>query len=249
MLRKLRTILIDDEPNSLDALTLDLQFTEQVEIIGTYSDPLSGLKALQDDPPDLLFLDVEMPKMNGFELLHHLGPVKFAIIFVTAYSEYALKAFQVSAVDYLLKPVDEDDLSVALEKAAKWLQEPTEGSGRLQKLTEYVRQTTPLVSKIALPTLEGLRFVQYKDIVYCQADSNYTYVVLNSDKKILISKSLKFLEQKLPAEFFCRVHQSFLVNLNHIDRYVRGKSGHLVLDNGRTIPVARRKRDDFLSRF
>jgi len=249
-MEKLTALVIDDEKGSIDSLIWELQqFKDEVVVIASTQDPRQGLALLIEKEPDLLFLDIEMPRMNGFELIAKAGPVKTKIVFTTAYDQFAIKAFEISAMDYLLKPVDEKELQRVIDKARstedqKFMQQ------KLELLLRSVKKDDPTFRTIALPTLESLEFVEVEDIIRCESDSNYTRVYLvKRDNPLLISKTLKHIEGLVDAQGFFRIHHSHLVNIKFIKKYVRGNTGTLVLKDGTSLPVSRSKKGDFLSNF
>lgn len=244
MVSDMKTIFLDDEPQSLLLLKhLAAQYCPELEVIGAYSDALEGLAAIRRDKPDLLLLDIEMPKLNGFELLNQCQPVAFKVIFTTAYNQYAVRAFKYSALDYLLKPISGEDLMGAVKKAT--------ASPLLPDLRQYdvlqqfnpLRQSQP--QKMVIPTLEGLLFIEVTDIVHADSDGSYTRVWLADGESVLISKSLKEVEEMLHFDFFYRAHHSHLVNLHHIRKFIRA-DGDVLMSNGKMVPVARSKRGEFL---
>ncbi len=246
---KIKTIIIDDEKASISALKWELEnFGDDIEIIGSYHQPKEGLKAIKEKNPDLVFLDIEMPGMNGFELLKNVTNINFDLIFVTAYDQFAIKAFKVCALDYLLKPVDEDDLKIAIEKVKERKTTPV-SQLQLEHLFENLRNQMDDFETIALPTMEGLEFVEIDDIIYCESDSNYTNIFMKNDDRLLVSKTLKDIEQTINCRHFSRVHHSFLVNLKFAKKYIKGKGGLLVLKNGKNIPVSRTKKEELLNLF
>ncbi|MEL6944171.1 MAG: LytTR family DNA-binding domain-containing protein, partial [Bacteroidota bacterium] len=208
----LKAILIDDEPNCLKVLEWELQNScPNVEILALCNSGKDGLKAIQQHQPDVIFLDVDMPYMNGFEMLELIPDIDFDVIFTTAHDEYAVKAFKINAIDYLLKPIDEDELKTAVAKVEK-NQKKTSTKGVV--VEDDPRKN--IIRKIALPTFEGLVFVEVDQIIYCQSDNNYTKIFLKTDKDLFISKTLKELEELLGNYHFYRVHNSYVVNLNEI---------------------------------
>jgi len=213
----IKAILIDDEVNCTEMLKWDLaQNCPNVEVLTTCNSGKDGLKAIKDLQPDLVFLDIDMPYMSGFEMLELVNEVNFDVIFTTAYDEYAVKAFKISAVDYLLKPVDEEDLTKAVAKVAE-KQAKNEKPQHIEFLKEQLVDTKAnAVKRIALPTYEGLMFLNMETIIYCQSDNNYCNVFLKDGRKLLISRTLKDIEDMLNGFHFFRVHNSFLVNLNEI---------------------------------
>lgn len=240
----LRTLLLDDEPNSIALLRhLMANHCPELEIVGAYTDAYEGLAAIRRDRPELVFLDIEMPKLNGFELLNQCQPLQFKVIFTTAYNQYAVRAFKYSALDYLLKPIAEEELVAAVRKAA--------ASPVLPDLRQYdvLQQFNPLrqaqPQKMVIPTLEGLIFIDITDVIHADSDGSYTRVWLAGGESILVSKSLKEVEEMLHFDFFYRAHHSHLINLQHIKKYLRA-DGDVLMSNGRTVPVARSKRQEFL---
>jgi two-component system, LytTR family, response regulator len=240
----LRTIFIDDEPQSVALLRhLTAEYCPGVEVIGAYTDSMEALLAIRADKPDLVFLDIEMPKLNGFELLNQCQPIDFKVVFTTAYNQYAVRAFKYSALDYLLKPIAPEDLVAAVKKA---VQEPA-----MPDLKQYdvlqqfnpLRQNSP--QKMVIPTLEGLIFIEITDIVHCDADGSYCKVWLVNGDSFVISKPLREVEEMLHFDYFYRSHHSHLINLRRIKKYIRA-DGDVYMTNGNLIPVARSKRQEFL---
>jgi two-component system, LytTR family, response regulator len=240
---KIKAIIIDDEDRARNSLSLLVkEYCEQVEIIDSCSNVPEGVISINKNRPDLVFLDIEMPEYNGFELLSFFREVDFQIIFVTAYNDYALRAFEVSAIDYLLKPVDIDKLKNAVEKVVQRTQN-SELENRIEILSEALK--TKEFNKIALPMQDGMSFVLTSDIVYLEADGSYTEVWLKNGSKILVSKKLKFFEDVLSDKSnFFRSHRSFIVNINYIDKYSKSDSG-LVLENGKNIIISRERKFEF----
>ncbi|MEM1325145.1 MAG: LytTR family DNA-binding domain-containing protein [Bacteroidota bacterium] len=241
----LKAILIDDEPNCLKVLEWELQNScPDVEVLGMFDSGKEGLKALQQHQPDVVFLDVDMPYMNGFEMLELVPDIDFEVIFTTAHDEYAVKAFKINAIDYLLKPIDEDELQAAIKKVKDKKQNK---SGKATIAADDPRKN--IIRKIALPTFEGLVFVEVDQIIYCQSDNNYTKIFLKQGKDLFISKTLKELEELLGNYHFYRVHNSFVVNLNEIKNYVKADGGYLVMVNDDKVRVSRSKKESLLSMF
>ncbi|HLF65040.1 MAG TPA: LytTR family DNA-binding domain-containing protein [Saprospiraceae bacterium] len=244
---KLKAILIDDEKSSLQSLTFELNaYCPEVEVIATCKDPLEGLQEIRKSEFDILFLDIEMPGMNGFELLQQLAEIDFNIIFVTAYDQFAIKAFEFNALDYLLKPVRKEKLIQAMQRVRDQQQLKLDKLG-LEALMQNIRvQTTTGIEQIALPTSDGFSMVHVNDITYLQADSNYTWVFLANKKKYLIAKTLKEMEGMLEFPQFFRAHKSYLANLNHVEKYVRGQGGYLVMRDATQVPVARAQKAELM---
>ncbi len=239
-------MLIDDEPNATEALTNMLRMTcPDVEVIATANDAQHGLEQLRTITPDLLFLDIQMPHMTGFELLEKLGKFNFSVIFSTAYDQYALQAFKVSAVDYLLKPIDLDELEAAVAKVRERMHASTHPDlSALERLFQQVQKAEP--QRIALPIGEGLQFIQVADIVRLESDSNYTTFYMVNREKLLISRTMGHFEAILPKQNFFRVHHSHLINMDQISRYLKTDGGYVEMKDGSKVEISRRKKDDFL---
>jgi len=238
----LKAVLVDDDASNLSAMSEKLKHCPQVAIIALCENGEDGIKAIEGLQPDLVFLDIEMPVMNGFVMLQKLAYRDFALIFVTAYDHYAIQAIRFSAIDYLVKPVDIDELKAAVEKAIaqKNKQAP---ALQLDLLLDYLHLKQP--RRIPIPTSDGLRFINMDDIIYLEASNNYTYIFLNTNQKILVSRTLKDFEELLPPETFVRIHHSHIINKYFIERYIRGDGGQVVMQNGATLDVSKRKKSDF----
>lgn len=246
-MKHLRAILIDDEKGSLESLTFELgEYCPEVDIIAATQKPEEGLTLIQQLKPDLVFLDIEMPGMNGFELLQRLGDTSMHVIFVTAYDQFAIRAFDFNAIDYVLKPVRKDKLISAVHKVISQ-QQPAFDRNALEALMQNIRvQTQAGLENIALPTHEGFTMVHVNDIRYLQAESNYTWVHHADNKKYLVSRTLRDLEELLKFPQYFRAHKSYLINLNHVDKYVRGQGGYLVMKDQTQIPVSRTQKEELL---
>jgi two-component system, LytTR family, response regulator len=240
----LRTIIIDDEPDSVNLLKLQLtQNCPQVEIVGTYTSSVKALQDIEMLEPDLLFLDIEMPVMNGFELLERILHFSFSIVFVTAYNQFALKAFRFNALDFLVKPIDTKELTEAVTKAEKRVQ-PT--SSQLTMLQKQLRGEP--VTKIAIPGQQGVTFIELNEIIYSEASNNYSKLVLTDGRHFLISKTLKDVQEVLEEEHFLRVHRQYIINLNHVKQFNRNE-GILTMTNGENIPVARNQKERLVEKY
>lgn len=242
----INAFLIDDEKSSIQSLEYELDvYCPDVKIIGTSRKPKEALEQLKTSPPDVLFLDIEMPEMNGFEVLQALDSIPFDVIFVTAYDQFAMQAFEFNAMDYILKPVRKDKLIAAVQKVVE-RQKHSFPKEELDALVNNIQfQSKSGIEKIALPTSEGFEFVHVNDIVMLKAESNYTWVHLMS-KKYLVAKTLKEMASMIAFPQFFRAHKSFLVNLNHVTRYVRGGGGYLVLDTGEQVSVSRSQKESLM---
>jgi two-component system, LytTR family, response regulator len=241
----LKAILIDDELSSLQNLQQKLvEFCPDVEIIGATQKPEEAILLIRQHKPDVIFLDIEMPRMNGFRMLDELGEYDFDIIFTTAYNHYAVDAIRISAFDYLMKPVAIKDLQGAVERLAKHRQLQTKD--KLEVLKQSLSPNRSQDEKIAVPTNEGLEFIPIKNILHIESSSNYSKIFFLEGKSILVTKLLKdFEDLLLPYQFF-RVHNSHLINLKYIKKYIRGEGGQVIMQNGDVIDVSRRKKDEFL---
>jgi two-component system LytT family response regulator len=241
----MKAIIIDDEKHCREVMQALLsKYCPTVEVIATCESGEEALGQLEVQYPDLVFLDIEMPGMNGFEWLDHCSRRDFAIIFTTAYNDYAIKAIKHSALDYLLKPVDKDELIVAVERATEGKAMKT--ADRVSQLLESMQEKKPN-KRFAVPTMEGLILINPNDIEYAKSDGAYCHFYFTDRRHLLISKTLKEAEEVLPTEDFFRIHNSYLVNLKYVQKYIRGEGGEVAMMNGELIPVSRTKKQDFLA--
>ncbi|WP_067144887.1 LytR/AlgR family response regulator transcription factor [Pseudotamlana agarivorans] len=234
-------IIIDDEMHCVNVLTNLIEKTHaDYTITGAFTNPILGLDYILNNPPDLLFLDIEMPNLNGFALLDKLLPIDFDIIFTTAYDRYAIRAFQYSAINYLLKPITEQNMVKALSSWEKRRKKTSHEQWQI--LQKNLGESTLEHSKIALPTGVGYHIVEIKDILRCQSDNNYTNFYFKDENKILISRTLKEIDDILSEHGFLRVHQSHLINPQCVKGILKQDGGSLVMNDGTEIPVSRQKR-------
>lgn len=246
----IKAILIDDEPESLKSLARQLE-TEcpGVQIIDKCDNGKEAIMSIRENHPDLLFLDIDMPYINGFELLEMVPDVDFEVIFTTAHDDYALKAFRISAADYLLKPIDIEQLKKAVEKV-RILREKGQSSSQIQFLIEQLKDIdNNEVKRIALPTFDGLEFLNMSDIIYCKSDGAYSYVYFKDGSNLYISKTLRYLEDALCNFHFFRIHRSYIVNLDEVKKYSKTDGGLLILSNGDQLQVSRSKKEELLKLF
>ncbi|HNB80537.1 MAG TPA: LytTR family DNA-binding domain-containing protein [Chitinophagaceae bacterium] len=244
----IKALIIDDEQNSIDMLEWLLKtYCPDVEILHTCNSAEEGIHALRKHEPDIVFLDIEMPKMNGFDMLEAIGTPPFEIVFITAYDHFAVRAFRYAALNYLLKPVDPDELMKTIQRLKEKKSSPS--GDQLQLLFQNLLNKENKVDRIALSTGDGLVFVQTRDICYCQAESNYTRVVMADGQRMMVARTLKDIDDTLAGKDFFRVHHSYLVNINHISRFVKGDGGYIVMPDKTEITIARSKRDDFFRLF
>lgn len=241
-----RVVIVDDEPRSRETLQEMLRlYCPNVEVVAEGMDVQSGVKAIRASSPDLVFLDIKMPDGSGFDVLRQMMPIHFKLVFITAYEEYAIKAFKFNAVDYITKPVDPDELQQAVEKATKTL-DVENLNGRLrQMLDDYSRPVTPENRKVILKTTEAIHILDTNDIVRCEADGNYTTFIMTDQEKIMIAKPIKEYVDFLEEHNFFRVHQSHLINLNYLKRFKKDDLICVLKDNTE-VPVSFRKRNELL---
>lgn len=238
-------IIIDDELKGRSALRQKLkEYCPQVEVLGEAENGLEGIKLIESVHPHIVFLDIEMPHMSGFDMLQQVKSKNFHIIFTTAYDQYAIKAIKFAAFDYLLKPIDIEELRSAVQKADHQ-NEMNNTEVRLETLIQNLSGKNHL-QKIAVPTMEGLLFFNVSDIIYLRAESNYTTLHFKDHPKLIASRTLGDFEELLPTDIFYRPHNSFLINLNYIKRYIKGDGGQIEMQNGDYVDVSRRKKEEFM---
>ena len=240
--KMLRTIIIDDEESVRGTLKkLIKRFCPNARLVGEADGVESGVKAIKKHHPDLVLLDIKMDDGTGFDVLNQLEPIDFKVIFITAYDQYAIKAIKFSALDYLLKPVDPDDLTTAINKAEKLMID--EQNQQLSTLEDNMQTKDKTKKKIILRTFDNIHLVKLSDIVYCESNDNYTNFHLLNNKTILVSNTLKEYDQMLIEFGFFRAHKSYLINLIHIDRFEKVDGGTIVLTDEIKLPVASRKKE------
>ena len=245
----IKCVLIDDEKNALEMMEWLLRtYCPEVEIAAMCNSAEQGIQAIHLHQPDVVFLDIEMPRMNGFDMLEQFDKLFFDVVFCTAYDQFAIKAFKYAALNYLLKPVDPEDLRTTINRIKERKSVPVKEQFNLllQNIRETVKSTP---QRIALTTGDGLIFVPTADIIFCEADSNYTHVILAGGKKIVVSKVLKEIDEALSGPDFYRVHSSFLININRIKKFVRGDGGYIVMDNDAQITISRSRKEEFMDLF
>lgn len=249
MYNKISSIIVDDEPGNIVTLQELLKaYCPEVVVIGTALNPLIAFDLIRETKPSLVFLDIEMPFGNAFSLLDKLSPISFEVVFITAFNDYAIKAFKYSALDYILKPVSINELKAAVNKAIKRLDEKNMNS-RIASLLNNMKSENQLAPKIGLPTPDGFRFEDINNIQYLEAQGAYTNVFIKGNIKELVSKNLKEFEDILPPSYFCRVHHSHIININFVKKYYKGRGGYVEMEDGNTIEISVRKKDDFLNKF
>lgn len=247
-LNMLRTLIIDDEVHVQQSLEKMLKaHCPNVMLLGSADGVANGIEAINKNNPELVLLDIKMDDGTGFDLLKKLEPVDFKVIFITAYNQYAIKAFKFSAIDYLLKPVDPEDLVLAINKVDQLFQ--SDFNTQLDALNDHLEAKNKGTKKIILRTQNSIHLVKVHDIVYCESSGSYTSIQLLNGQKILVSYSLKEYEDLLKDSGFFRVHKSYLVNMKYIIRFDKQEGGYVVLENESKVPVASRRRDQLLEMF
>lgn len=243
-MKKIRTVILDDELDSIKFLQIQLEkHCAQIEIVGTYTSPLKAVHDIQSLRPHLLFLDIEMPVMNGFELLDAIGSDDLNVVFVTAYNHFAIKAFRFNALDYLVKPFETKELIQAVSKVEK------QGSPTKDQLNQARKQLHgEPVNKLAIPSNTGVSFIDFSEIIYVEASDNYSKLILTSGNNIIISRTLKDVQEVLEERHFLRVHRQYIINLNYLKQFNRNDS-ILTMNNGVTIPIARNQKEKIMERF
>lgn len=242
----IRTIIIEDEPVSREMLAMMLKRHDQeIELVDSCASPADGITSIAKHKPDLVFLDIQMPKMTGFDMLKKIQPINFEVIFTTAFDQYAINAIRVSALDYLLKPVDDEELSAAIEKYKERVSRK-EPSVQYEHLFNNLLNKNPLDKTIALSASDGISFIKMSDILRVEANGRYSKFYLLNKETILVSKTLGDYEEILSANQFFRIHDSAIINLNHVKKYIRGDGGTVVLSDNTELDVARRRKEEFV---
>lgn len=245
----IKTIIVDDvlKSQALLAQLLEL-YCPEVQIMGKANSVDTACPLILEHQPDLVLLDIEMPHKNGFELLKLFPNPTFEVIFTTAYDQYALRAIKFCALDYLLKPIDVEELKLAIQKTTQKLRSQIQ-TQNFAYFLENLKSPNTQEHRIGLPTLEGLIFIKVSDILRCEAGGSYTNVLLINKKTIVATRKIKEFDSLLVEHDFCRIHRSHLINLHYIEKYYKGAGGYVVMSDGSTIDVSRRKKDDFLKQL
>ena len=246
----IRTIIIDDEPSAISVLSTLLQkyCRDDVDLLASANTPEEGKALIEQLHPDLVFLDVEMPGMSGVELVRSFNSPTFRVVFVTAYDAYAVEAFRVSAIDYLLKPIGSEDVIKVVQKIKNDVRnELSKLSLQLQHLDKLLNNHSDNTDqKIGIAMSDKIVFINFSNIIYCEANGSYTHVYLTDGQKLVSSKALGEFEAQLGGNKFFRIHHHFLINLNQVKQFQRHDGGYVVMDNGSQLEVSQRKRKDFL---
>lgn len=242
MMKKKRAILVDDEKKSRTAISSFLtKYCPTIEIVGEADGVKTGLRAIEEHKPDVIFLDIEMNDGSGFDLIEQLTNMPFEVIFVTAFNQYAIKAFRYSAIDYLLKPVNPEELIQAVSKLSD-----DSRLDEVERKLEALMSNRTSIQKIAIPSMQGIRLEEVGNIRYCESDNYYTIIHLITGEKIMVSKTLKEYDQTLSADGFLRIHQKYLVKVSEIKTYSKSDGGFVTLNDGTHLTVSRRKKEELL---
>lgn len=245
----LKVIIIDDEQHCVDRINKLLnQHKKTIDIVEICTNVKDAKIAIESIKPDVIFLDIHLHEKTGFDLLKQFTTIDFEIIFTTAFDSYAINAFKFSALDYLLKPIDEDELNNTIKKIKDKVS-LKDVSKKVEVLFHNLEEKTNQVKKIAVPTLEGLTFIKVTEIVRCQSDVNYTHIFLEGNKKITVAKTLKHFEDLLEPYNFFRTHNSHLINLSFVEKYVKGKGGYVLMSDRTHIEVAVRRKEGFINKL
>jgi len=243
----LRAVIVEDEEYSRKTLkNLLEEFCVNVEVVGMAASVQEAVSKISKTQPDIVFLDIELQTGTGFDVLNLTPNINFEVIFTTAFDQFAIKAMRFSSLDYLLKPIDLEELQSAVEKAKKRKNQEVYKK-QLETLMHNLKQDKPKLNKICLSTSDGLNFIEVDTILYCKANGSYTTFVFNNKKEILVSRHLKEYVNLFCEHNFMRVHNSFLVNLKNIDKFVRSDGGYIIMKNGDRINISRAKKEEFLS--
>lgn len=243
----LKAVIVDDEPKAIEGLTWELEnYSSEIEIIKTFSIPEEALLYLKTETPDCLFLDIQMPTMDGFQFLEQLDSKNIAVIITSAYDEYGIKALKKEVLDYLLKPIDADDLKETISKIRKF-QTRISNTDKLEDILINFT-TNNNKKKITINTDGKLLFINIDDILFVESDGNYSTLFLSNNQKLVVTKKLKEVNMLLPDDFFFRIHNSFIVNMGKIKEYIKTE-GYVVMESNHRIPVARQRKSDFLEKL
>jgi two-component system LytT family response regulator len=245
----IKTIIIEDEKKSREMLAAIVQKNcPELDILGLAKDVKTGVELIKTIKPELIFLDISMPDGTGFDLLEQVAGSKFELIFVTASDQHAIRAIKYSACDYILKPVDIDELKLAVDKVVK-KKNTTPNMENLQFLIQHLKRSDENFQKITLATGTAYEIVNIKDIIRCQADGSYTYFYLTDKRKLMVSAGLKHYEELLPENEFIRVHHHHLINMSHVVRFLKEDGGYAVMSDGTKIEISRRKKESFMEKL
>lgn len=243
----IKAVIVDDEPKAIQSLIWELgNFKNEIEVVQSFTNPEEALSYLSQYTPDCLFLDVQMPTIGGFQFLERLDQINFAVVITTAYDEYAIKALKHEAIDYLLKPIDSDDLKESITKIKKYNDRNINADKLERMLSKFNSKFDK--KRITINTDGKLLFLDVDDIIYVESDGNYSTLFLQNEKKIVVTKKLKEVDAILPEHYFFRIHNSYIINLGKIKAFIKNE-GYVVMDSNHKIPVARQRKSDFLEKL
>lgn len=247
MSRKIRALIVDDEQDAVEFISSIIrEYCHSIEVVGKANNVIQGVAEINDKKPDLVFLDVEMPNGTGFDLLAQFPEKNFDVVFITAFNHYAIKAIKFSAVDYILKPININEFIEAVNRVIKKRSDNIQHANEsIKTLMENLRSAYP--SRLAIPTADGMEYLNPKEIIRIEADRSYSWFFLNGDRKILVSKHLKEFQELLSDRYFFRSHNSHLVNLKYVKKFIRKEGGYIEMTNGSMIPISRNRKDLFLA--
>lgn len=244
----IKAVIVDDEIAGAEVLEyLVKQYCPDIEIVSIQHSVETAIDTINKLQPDLVFLDIEMPTGTGFDVIKNTSQLNYVTIFITAYENYAIKAFKTNALDYLLKPIDIEELISAVEKVKKQIYSSQKLSAN--NIEEVIFNSLNNNKKLAISTFDGLTMIEINDIIYLEADSNYTNVYMKDNKKMLISKTLKYFEDSLPNTSFFRVHKTFIINISTIVKYLNSDGGYIILSNNAKIPISRSKKSELVQKL
>jgi two-component system, LytTR family, response regulator len=241
----IKVIIIDDEQHCIITLQHLLSKIPNVEIVATTQDSTKAKELIEKHQPNIIFIDIEMPALNGFDVINQFSNINFKIIFTTAYDHYAIKAIRLNALDYLLKPIDIVELNSALDKYSN--NEMQSSNLQVQQAQKFAQQK--VMDTLAVGSSDGLSFIKINDIIYLEANNSYTYIYTNDGQKNVVSKTLAVFEELLDLQQFFRAHKSYIINLKSIKKYIRGDGGEIIMNNGTSISLSRTQKQPFLDLF
>ncbi len=246
----IKVILVDDEPRGLNVLQLMMEgYADRAVVVASCLEPQQAVQKINELNPDLVIMDIQMPRMTAFDVISALHNPQVEVIFATAYNAYALRAFQYSAVDYLLKPIDEDHFRRAIEKAIQRIHQKnaTHHFETLLYNIQKVKNSEDM--RICIPDAKGFKVIRVSDILYCEADSCYTMIHLHKQHSMLSSRSLAEYDALLDPAHFCRIHRSSIINVHHVKEYRKGEGGSVIMADDKALEVSRRKKEEFLEKM
>lgn len=242
----LRVVIVEDEKHSRETLkSLLLEFCSDIELVGLAGSVNEAVKLIKEQQPEVIFLDIELQTGTGFDVLNQVSNLNFEVIFTTAFEHYAIKAVKFSSLDYLLKPIDIEELQSAVEKAQKRKDQKVYKK-QLETLMLNIKDQKSKLNKICLATTDGFEFIEVSDIIYCKAEGSYTSFVIKNSPSILVSKHLKEYENLLLEHDFMRVHKSYLINLKEVKKYIKSDGGYIIMTNDAPVSISRSKKEDFI---